>query len=83
MTQVTALNIDELLGRAYRAMSVGGNRPEAIKLIQDATADPAVALVLRQKRDYLTAVRDARRMGQQDGCHVTATLVELLTRALP
>lgn len=77
------LNIDDLLGRAYHVDQRRGQRVQAIAMIRDAANDPLVATILREKRDHLRAVRWARQFGERDGCHVTATLVDLLDRALP
>lgn len=77
------VNIDDLLGQAYRLDQQAGHRPEAVALIRDAAKDLSVAAVLRQRRDQLRQVREARRFGDRDGCHVTATMVDLLNAALP
>jgi len=77
------MNIDDLLGQAYQLDQRGGRRQAAVMLIRDAAnMDPAIAAILRQKREQLRAVREARRLGERDGCHTTAVLVELLNRAL-
>lgn len=81
------MNIDDLLGEAYRLDQTQGHRAEAVALIREAAKEGRVGEVLHQKRDQLRELRRARQQFRGgimlDGCHVTAVLVDLLNAAIP
>ena len=84
MMNIDAFNLDDVLGNAYQAV-IGGSKIAAVNLIrQTIQAHPGVELVLRDRLDSLTAVREARRMpgDEREACHVTATVADLLKAAL-
>lgn len=75
------VNIDNLLAEAYRLDQTGGTRQRAVALIREAATSDLVATFLKDRRDYLKKVRDQGRIGDQNRCHVTAVLVDLLDAA--
>ena len=77
------INLDELLGNAYRLDQAAMQRPRAVALIKEAAAsNPAIRAALVHRRDMLRQVRDARQVLDRHGCHVTATQFDLLDAAL-
>lgn len=75
--------IDDLLGSAYMADQVDRDRPKAVQIIRDALSEAAVAGALRARHAEMSQVIGARSFaGGRSGCHVTSTIVSLLTEAL-
>ncbi len=73
--------MDDLLGALYHADQVTHDHKKVAALIADAkTSDPAFENNLHTKLVELQHVRAARSKGMTCGCHVTATLCEILER---
>jgi hypothetical protein len=71
----THLNLDELLGEAYRLYQIKAHKREAAALVQQAVdAEPVIAPHLRDRLAVLRRVAEKRR----HGCHVTRALIEIL-----
>jgi hypothetical protein len=74
-----AVNLDNLMGEAYRLYQMKGNRPAAVALIKKTVADePVIEPFLRERLVYLSGVPfGVGKRGEDQRCHVTGILVDL------